>query len=113
MVVTESILLLQLQNIDGPYRFVLNTEKWNELYRMNGSYQLIDQFKEMVDGPIVLNKNTKDSMPVLEMSDDFILTLGKDISMGYEHKDQENLRLYLLESFSIMVIEPGTVVVFI
>jgi len=111
-VITETVLMLQQQNIDGPYSLVIDSDKWDELYRMNGSYPLIEQIKEIVDGHIVLNKSTKDSMLVSERGDDFILTLGQDISMGYEYQEQENLRMYLLESFSFMVVEPRAVAVF-
>ena len=110
--VTESVLMLKQHNIDGPYSLLLESEKWDELYRMNGSYPLIEQIREIVDGHIVLNKNTKDSLLVSERGNDFILTLGQDISMGYEYQEQEDLRLYLLESFSFMVVEPRAVALY-
>jgi uncharacterized linocin/CFP29 family protein len=110
--ITEAILTLQNKNIDGPYSLVLDADKWTEIHTMTNVYPVMRQIKDIVDGQIVLNKNTNDSMLVSERGDDFIFTLGQDISLGYEYQNQEDLRLYLLESFTFLIAEPRAVVLF-
>lgn len=110
--VSEAILSLQYKNIDGPYHLVLDCEKWKEINMMVGGYVLKKQLDEIIDGDIVLNKNTNDNLMLSGRGDDFTMTLGKDVSLGYEYQEQELLRLYLLESFTFLVTEPRASVIF-
>ena len=43
--------------------------------------------------------------------DDFVLTLGQDLSLGYEVQEGSAVRLYFTESFTFRVLEPQAVVV--
>ncbi len=51
-------------------------------------------------------------MLVSERGDDFTMTLGKDISMGFDFQDKNKLHLYLMESFTFQVLEPGASIIF-
>jgi uncharacterized linocin/CFP29 family protein len=42
---------------------------------------------------------------------DFKLTLGQDLSIGYESHTQNEVQLYLTESFVFRVIEPKALIV--
>ncbi len=110
--VTRALLTLQNKNIDGPYTLVLSEDKWSQIHTMTGNYPMKKQIHEIIDGDIVLNKNTKDSLLISERGGDFIFTIGQDISLGYDYQEQEDLKLYLLESFSFMIAEPRANIVF-
>ena len=110
--IIRGILTLQNQHIDGPYSLILDSDKWARIHTMTGNYPLKKQIEEVIDGQICLNKNTGDSMIITERADDFSMTLGKDISLGYDYQDQEKLHLFLMESFTFFVAEPRACIVF-
>ena len=43
---------------------------------------------------------------------DFELTLGQDVSVGFEQQEGQKVRLFMTESFTFRVIEPQAVVAF-
>jgi uncharacterized linocin/CFP29 family protein len=111
-VIAEMISQFVKSSVEGPYSLVLSTEKWEALSSHISGYPLKKVVKDLLEGKIILNPSSKDSFLVSERGGDFSLTLGQDLSIGYESHDTKNVQLYFTESFTFRVIDPASVINF-
>ncbi len=109
-VITEGIIRFREQAIGGPYTLVVNSENWKKLSGNVRGYPLIKQLENLLKGKILLNPNIKENFLVSERGGDFVLTLGQDLSIGYEHHYNDEVQLFFMESFAFQVIEPDAVI---
>jgi len=98
-------------SIQGPYSLVLGTDKWEELMSYVKGYPLFSHIERMMGGKIIISPNITEGYLVSARGGDFKLTLGQDISIGYESSTDKEVQLYLTESFTFRVIEPKAVIV--
>jgi uncharacterized linocin/CFP29 family protein len=98
-------------SVQGPYTMILGTEKWEELMSYVKGYPLFSHIERMMGGKIIISPNISEGFLVSSRGGDFKLTIGQDISIGYEKHDDKEVQLYLTESFTFRVIEPKAVIV--
>lgn len=98
-------------SIQGPYNLVLGTEKWEELMSFVKGYPLFSHIERMMGGKIIISPNITEGFLVSARGGDFKLTLGQDVSIGYESYDDKEVQLFFTESFTFRVIEPKAVIV--
>ena len=60
----------------------------------------------MLSGKIIICPNIEGILLVSERGGDFKLTLGQDLSPGYESHDQKEVEMYFTESFTFQIIDP-------
>ncbi len=97
-------------SIEGPYNLVLGTEKWEELMSYVQGYPLFSHIQRMMEGKIIISPNITEGFLVSSRGGDFKLTIGQDLSIGYESHDSMKVQLYLTETFTFRVIEPKAVI---
>ncbi len=107
----DQINILKNNAVEGPYSLVLAKSYWLELINIVDSYPLIQQLKNILGGEIIVNDRCVNSFLISERGGDFELTLGQDISVGYDSHDTEKVKLYMSESFTFRVLSPEAVVV--
>jgi uncharacterized linocin/CFP29 family protein len=105
------INVLQRNAVEGPYTLVLTEKYWLELINLVDGYPLIKQLTELLGGKIIINDHCDKSFLVSERGGDFELTLGQDVSVGYEAHDTQKVKLYLTESFTFRILSPEAIVV--
>lgn len=110
--VAKAVAQLKAKSIEGPYTLVLGSEKWQLVNSFGKGYPLKKQIESLLGGSIILAPNITDAYLVSERGGDFELTIGQDISIGYESHNNKKVQLYFTESFTFQVIEPASVVVF-
>lgn len=97
--------------IEGPYALVLNPKSWRALDKHAKGYPLRRQVKDLIGGPIIMANNlAKDGILVSIDGDDLKLILGQDFSIGYEHHDSENVKLFITETFTFQINEPNAII---
>jgi len=110
--VPEGISLLKQSSIEGPYALVVDPTDWRDITSYAEGYPLKRQVQENLDANLVFCPNIDDMFLVSERGGDFKLTLGGDLSLGYEGHTGDDLHLYFAESFTFRVLEPAAVVMF-
>lgn len=110
--VPEGISRLKQSSISGPYSLVVNPSEWKEITSYVQGYPLKRQVEQNLDAEIIFCPHIQGMFLVSERGGDFQLTLGVDLSLGYEGHDGKEVRLYFTESFTFRVLEPRSVVVF-
>jgi uncharacterized linocin/CFP29 family protein len=109
--IAQGINLLQAASVEGPYAMLLSAAKWQDLTTCSEGYPLIRRIEEILNGPIVVSQNLKEGILLPKQTEDLVLTLGNDISIGYESHNQEKVKLYFTESFTFQVLDPAVAVI--
>lgn len=110
--VGAQINVLQRNSVEGPYSMVINEKYWLDLINMVDNYPILKQLKDIMGGQVIVNDHIDNSFLVSERGGDFELTIGQDVSVGYDSHDAKKVKLYLTESFTFRVLSPEAVVVF-
>jgi uncharacterized linocin/CFP29 family protein len=100
------------RGIEGPYSLVVSEDDWERLSIQYEGYPLRKQLKHLLKGSIILSPFVEDAYLVSERGGDFRLTLGQDLSIGYNFHDKDSVELYFTESFTFQCFEPAAVAVF-
>ena len=102
---------LRQAGVGGPYALVLGATLYDQVRAalMEG-YPLAKQVEAIVDRPMVRAVALETAVVLSLRGGDYELWLGQDLSIGYAHHDKQNVELYLTESFTFRVLEPGAAV---
>lgn len=111
-VVDEGISEMVKNGIGGPYSLIVGPKHWRDITSYADGYPLNKHLKDSIGGTILLCPAISEMFLVSERGGDFLLTLGGDVSIGYETHDAQTVRLFFTESFTFRVIEPKAVVAF-
>jgi uncharacterized linocin/CFP29 family protein len=99
-------------SVEGPYSLVLNAGRWEKLSSFVNGYPLKKVIKDLIGGNIIFAPAIDDAFLVSTRGGDFRLTVGQDLSIGYQSHDHKNVNLYFMESFTFQIIEPAAVIKF-
>lgn len=106
------IMKLQKDGIQGPYTLVINDKKWQGLINLAKGYPILKQLQDIIEGQVIINHTSANSYLVTERGGDFELTLGQDMSIGYDSHTNEKVKFYLTESFTFRVLTPNAISIF-
>lgn len=110
--IAKAVAQLKDKAVDGPYNLILDVEKWQIINSSGKGYPVRKQVEGLIGGSVILAPLVNDAYLVSERGGDFKLTLGQDISIGYESHNSKKVQLYFTESFTFRVVDPAAVVVF-
>ncbi|MCD6551738.1 family 1 encapsulin nanocompartment shell protein [Thermotoga sp.] len=97
--------------ISGPYTLVISTDRWLYLLKKNSShYPLERRVTEILNGRIITTPRIDNAIVVSERGGDFKLVLGQDLSVGYEDRENDSVRLFITETFTFYVVNPEAMV---
>ena len=99
--IAGAVELLLRSGIGGPYGMA-----------EHGGQLLLDHLRKILDGPIVWAPGVHGAVVLSRRGGDFILDCGEDLSIGYERHDEENVHLYIEESFAFVAATPDAAVAF-
>jgi len=110
--VAEATRLLRLAGVDGPYAIALGPRYYTELTqaRGDGGYPILNVVRKLVDGPLVWAPAVNGAVVLSLRGGDFDLTVGTDLSIGYQGHTDTTVRLYLMESMTFRVLTPEAAV---
>jgi uncharacterized linocin/CFP29 family protein len=109
--VARAVSRLRTAGVDGPYAIALGKRCFVGITETTkGGYPVIEHVKRLLDGPLVWAPAVDGAAVVSLRGDDFELTVGQDLSIGYLEHDREKVRLYFQESFTFRVLTPHAAV---
>lgn len=100
--VVEAIHRLRVAGVSGPFALALGPRCYNGLHTTfsPGGYPVLRLVEDLVDGPIVWAPAIDGAVLMSTRGGDFELTVGQDISIGYDKHDDQRVELYLQESLT-------------
>jgi uncharacterized linocin/CFP29 family protein len=105
-VVAEALGKLRNLGVAGPYGIALGPRCYVGLTETTtgGGYRVYDHVKRLLNGPVVWTPGIDGAIVVSMRGDDFELTVGEDLSIGYLSHTADIVRLYLQESLTFRVL---------
>jgi uncharacterized linocin/CFP29 family protein len=76
----------------------------------DGGSPVLNVVRKLVDGPLVWAPAVNGAVVVSLRGGDFELTIGTDMSIGYQNHTDERVRLYLIETMAFRVLTPEAAV---
>src|SRR5215471_11521887 len=110
--IAEATRLLRLAGVDGPYAIALGTRYYTGLTQAvgDGGYPVLNVVRKLVDGPLVWAPAVAGAVVLSLRGGDFELTIGRDLSIGYQSHTDKVVRLYLVETMAFRVLTPEAAV---
>jgi len=107
---SEAVMMMGRNSIEGPFALVAGTRLWQALDILGEGYPLRKRVSALFEGGTIFCPQIEGGFAVSTRGGDFELTLGQDVSIGYESTTGGSVRLFMAESFTFRVIEPNAVV---
>ena len=110
--VSGAVSTMVSNGIGGPYALVVTPDLWQRLTSYIKGRPLKTHLEELLQGKVVLSAHVDAPLLISMRGGDFVLTLGQDLSIGYETHETKTVSLYITESLTFQVFEPRAVVPF-
>lgn len=109
----KALTLFEENSVGGSKRLLLGPELYTLLYELDDKgYPLKRKVEEMVDnGAVLVPDLANRGLLISERGGDFELTVGQDISLGFEERRDDEVELFFLETFTFRVNGPEAAVV--
>lgn len=110
--VAGAVEQLLCSGIGGPYGMALGREQYRRVVESaeHGGQLLLDHLRKILDGPIVWAPGVDGAVVLSLRGGDFLFDCGQDLSIGYERHDENDVHLYIEESFSFLAASPDAAV---
>lgn len=110
--ISQAISKLRLASVDGPYSLALSAENYTRVNETSDHGNPVrDHLRRiLVDGDIVWAPAIDSGFLVSTRGGDFELSIGQDVSIGYDSHDADSVNLYFFESFTYLTYTPEAAV---
>jgi uncharacterized linocin/CFP29 family protein len=109
--VTKALVVFHDVGVGGPYELVLGPAIYERVLSDNSTYPLRQQLAKLTGRPAIYSPVLDGAgLLVSTRGGDFELTLGQDLSIGYERHAGDRVELFMLESFTFRVLGPEAVI---
>jgi uncharacterized linocin/CFP29 family protein len=111
-VVAAALAKLRTAGVTGPYAIALGPRCYTGLTQTatRGGFPVIQHVQRLIDGPVIWAPAVDGAAVVSLRGGDFALTVGRDLSIGYEDHSKKTVELYIEESFTFRVLSPEAAV---
>ncbi len=110
--VARAVATLREAGIDGPYAAVLGPRCWTGVIETteSGGYPVLEHLRLILGGPVVWGPAVDGAVVLSTRGEDFQLTCGEDMALGYVSHDARSVQLFLEESVGFRVPTPEAAV---
>lgn len=108
--IVKAKMSLQDAEVEGPYALVLGPGPYRALNGNYTGYPPRKNVEQIIGGPILYSAYIEGGFLISTRGGDFELTIGQDLSIGYEAHELKKVRLYLSETFTFRALEPRAAV---
>jgi uncharacterized linocin/CFP29 family protein len=110
--VAQAVSTLREAGIDGPYAAVLGPRCWTGVIETTeyGGYPVLEHLRLILGGPVVWGPVVDGAVVLSTRGDEYALTCGEDMSLGYVTHRSDSVELFLEESIGFRVLTPEAAV---
>lgn len=113
--IPDSVTMAQIRltdaGVEGPYLLVLGDSEYRAVAGEVGGYPVRQQLEALLGRTPIYSPGLEGGLLVSTRGGDFQLTLGVDLSIGFDRAEGDHLHLFVTESFAFRIIGPEAVVV--
>lgn len=107
---SEGIIYLKENFADGPYSLIVGEKAYKKLLSKETSYPLDRRIEELIGGNIIYSHAIDGAILVPYDNESLELTIGQDLSLGYQFHDNKEVTFFLMESFTFRVLDENIIV---
>ncbi len=110
--IARAVDVLRAADIGGPYALVVGESEYTQLVSTteDGGYPLMKHVESIVGGAIHWTPLETPGVLITLRGGDFALTLGQDLSIGFESWTGDSVDLFIEESIALQVLTPNAAV---
>lgn len=108
---SQAIIAFKQEAIEGEFNLVVGNDLYQYINSYNKGYPTKKLVESIINGDIILSESIEGGLLVARRGGDFRLTLGQDMSIGYESHNNRKVQLYFTESLTFQVLDPAAVIV--
>jgi uncharacterized linocin/CFP29 family protein len=110
--IAKAVSTLREAGIDGPYAAALGPRCWTGVIETTeyGGYPVLEHLRLILGGPVVWAPAVDGAIVLSTRGDDFELTCGQDMALGYVTHGPDSVQLFLEESIGFRVLTPQAAV---
>ena len=110
-VIAEALKQLRLVGVDGPYVIIMGAEAYTKLMESSDDgYPIVSHIRRLVEHEVVWAPAIKGAFVISARGGDFELSLGRDLSIGYQSHNDKTVKLYLEETMTFRLLTSEAVV---
>lgn len=104
--------LIKLREVyqEGPFTLVVGEEVYKRIISREAAYPLEKRIEELTGHKIVYSHVLDGALLVPYDHEDLELTIGEDLSIGYQYNDNKKIKFFITESFTFRVLDPSIIV---
>jgi uncharacterized linocin/CFP29 family protein len=105
--IADAVEILMRGGVQGPYALAVGPADYTAIVEADDDGNpLVDHIRLILGGPIVWAPGVHGGVVLSIRGGDFLFESGQDISVGYDHYDDDHVHLYLEQTFSFRVATP-------
>lgn len=108
--VSEGILRLKDAFAGKPYALIVGKEAYKRINANCMGYPLLDRLEELLGMEIAYSHVVDGAFLIPCDHEDLEMTIGKDLSIGYQNSDNEKVKFFITESFTFRVLDPDIII---
>jgi len=110
--VAKAVAVLQAASIAGPYAIALGARCYTGVTESteHGGYPVFEHLHRILGGPVIWAPAVDGAIVLSQRGDDFVMTVGEDLSIGYRGHDENAVQLYIEESLTFQINTPEAAV---
>jgi uncharacterized linocin/CFP29 family protein len=111
--IARAVSILENASIGGPYAIALGAVAYTGVVETaeGGGYLVLEHLAKILGGPVVRAPAVQGAVVLSQRGGDYELTVGQDLSVGYDSITGETVTLFVEESFAFQVVTPEASVV--
>lgn len=111
--VAAALAVLKGAGVGGPYAIAFGPRCYQGVIETTerGGYPLLQHLRLILGGPVIWAPSVDGAVVVSQRGGDFALTVGGDLSVGYQRHDEDSATLFIEESLTFRAAGPEAAVV--
>lgn len=101
--IAAAVMRLSDAGVEGPYCLVLGARGFRDAAGSTQGYPIRQQLGKLLGTTPVYSPGVEGGLLVSTRGGDYELTLGQDMSIGYDRTEADTVHLYMLETFTFRV----------
>ncbi|MCF6464084.1 family 1 encapsulin nanocompartment shell protein [Clostridium sp. Cult1] len=108
--ITEGLIKLKEVYQEGPFTLIVGEKAYKKIISKETSYPLEKRIEDLLGHKIVYSHVLDGALLVPYDHEDLELTIGQDLSIGYQYNDNKKVRFFITESFTFRVLDPSIII---
>ncbi len=110
--ISKGIMILKDSIAIAPYTLVVGEKLWYKLNSIGKEISLISRIENMIEGKVIVSSNIAGAVLLPYDNKKIELSIGEDFSIGYQEHTENDVKLFITETFTFRVLDNSFIVLY-